>query len=124
MIFRVIWTDHITPGEHAVEWFVMADTKKEAIALARKKQAAKNGIEAKEWSYCQAPQHAEIPAVPSLDHHARQVERAVMVHDGVPYCQRCIEHKYAAIADRVERLERAFCGLQDDFYRHTGSGHS
>lgn len=118
MIFRVTWTESSKTGPSPVEGFFSANTADEAKLLAGR-WLAKNDVEAKEWIHCMAPQHAQIPTVPNLDRHSRQIEPAVMVHGGTPYCARCIEHKYSEIVDRVERLERALCELQDSLDLHT-----
>lgn len=120
MIFRITWTDEIgNPPNQTAHWFCTACTEKEALHRAKHEQLAKKDVKAQEWTHCMAPQHAQIPTVPNLDNHSRQIEPAVMVHEGTPYCARCIEHKFSDVGKRIDRLERAFCELLDDFNRHT-----
>jgi len=123
VIFLVTWSEVIGGEEQTIRWFCVAESKQEARQLARTKQLAKNHIVVEEWVHCMAPQHADIPTVPNLDRHTRQIERAVAVHEGQPYCARCLEHACSDLGARVERLERAFCELLDSFNLHTDNGH-
>lgn len=110
MIFRITWTD----GKQRAQWFCEATTKRKAIRMIRRNEKlAEKAIEVREWTHCMAPQHAEIPTVPNLYRHSRQTEPAIAVHEDVPYCATCIKHSLSDMADRVERLERALCELQD-----------
>jgi hypothetical protein len=118
MIFRVTWTNTIGVPSRKVQWFCEADTKKEALQRGRHEQLAKQDVEAQEWTHCMAPQHAAIPSVHNFSAHLRQIEMAVKVHEGTPYCATCMGHKLSDLANRVERLDRAFCDLLDSFDRH------
>ena len=118
MIFYITWTDTIITPNQQTRWFCEAATKKEALQQARRKQLARKDVKAREWTHCMAPQHAAVPSIHNFSAHLRRTEMAVKVHEGVPYCATCMEHKLSDLASRVERLERAFCDLLDSFDLH------
>lgn len=123
MIFKITWTDTISTPNQKAHWFCEAETEKEALARARREQLARKDVEAQEWTHCMAPQHAAIPSVHNFSAHLRRVEMADKIHEGVPYCSTCLEHKLSSLEGRIERLERAFCDLLDSFDSHVDDGH-